>query len=350
MGRLILAVFVSLLCVQLCYSAELSLEASYDKINEHLFEATSDDDVEANMAIARSWLRQLKKEDRWWKKHRGSNRSMIQALSSFLELKDILSSGACNDSSLEVIEKNDKGARMSARSSEKNPVRRIGKIVHHYAKKYHEMCYPDTVTSKFKELDPESRKYVLNMGWGITLRPDPKFVAPYCIRWVHQHIAMDAYTRADGADILSHLSKHKVTQDEFDKYILHPCKELAKKMGEDFSEDTSKKIHHYDKSLSEVNNLMIKRRAVYHCQLTLKFENEIYANMIKLMDMPDWIIRQGEFFKSDKPEYHHEPIKVPRPKEKRDEPVNVPSPEEKRDEPYKYNTMSPAMMVAGAIG
>lgn len=273
--QILFIILVGLLCVQ--SSAQLSLEESYNRIDEHLARKVSHMmSMEANLAEAANWKRKLEqKSNKCLAFHRDSTCSLIDALDNFLSLADLVRPGACNEQSLEVVRVN---ARAAGLANVERPARRIEQIVRYYSRQHYKMCYPDTVSAKFETLEPESLEFLMNIGKP-SLDSSPTRLATTCVELARENLAMgceDTY--------FERYFEHKVTEDEFNQYLIRPCAELKQAMGADFDQDVSGDIKFYDLDLGEYRSLTEKRSALNNCQLILRHANEIYPNMLKQMD------------------------------------------------------------------
>lgn len=262
--KLFFLVFVSLVgYVQIGHA--LSSQEVYDRIDAHLVGTVPTDDVETNMDEAERWAASLVKD------HVNHGE-----LIDFLRLRDLTKS--CDVSGLRVVELNNAGARLGSMPI-KNPKRRVEKIVYHYSKQHYEMCYPDKVAAKFNQLEPVTQKLLMNLG-SSNLATRKELMAIDLIRLVRENIGLGV---GIGKAVMEKYSNHEVTEFDLRKYVVLPCKELASKLGQDFSKHTLRDFEYYDISPDQVLESVTRHRAVRNCQTILKLEGEIYPSMVELM-------------------------------------------------------------------
>lgn len=267
--QLIFPIFLALASAQLGYASS-SLEKGYDKIDRHLTKAVGSDDPILNMQEAARWLEKQKN-----KKLSALHSQTITALELFLKLRDLLNPETCNLQSLEVTRLNQELSRLKGSFSEQ-PIRRVEKIVHHYTKQHYDMCYPDKISQKFDDLDQMTYKYVMNLG-AKTLSP---FMPRECVRVVRENIGLRA---GDEQSSMDEFSRQKLTDEDFNIYLLQPCKELKRKLGADFRGDAILASEYHDIDKSQWDEIRTKFRAIKNCYTILQFESKSHLNMAEQM-------------------------------------------------------------------
>lgn len=274
----IFIIFIAFCYVQIAH-ADLSMEESYDKIEEHLCKKVKSDDVSENFAEAAKWLKKLEKKSKsCFTLHSGEIPLKIEALNQFLALRNVLDSTACTSESARLIKENGDAARMSPRV-ERQPTRRIEKIVHHCAKMHYDMCYFDKLSQIFTGIDMQTLKLVYNIGRSAL----PLSLVGRAINFIQiSRINMAIAANKTRNELV--WANHHVTEDEFRTFLINPCKELERHSGSNFKIGKSHIFFFYGVSSEEVSAYDVERNAINNCVVILELENEIYSQMEKCMN------------------------------------------------------------------
>lgn len=282
--QLIFPVFVGLLCAQLGESAELSLRDSYNIINDRLTKKVASEDLEANMQEAAEWLEELE-SNRYLTLHRGRTRSMITALELLLNLRSLSKPEVCDSTSDQIVNENNKFAWIDDYVYVKKPSRRIEWIVYHYSKEYYNMCHPDIIGKRYEQLNEKTRTFLSNIE-KIDVASSPQPIERDCLQVVRKNLYID-FARSHDKTPADRFPNYRVSEDDYLRFLIEPCKELKRKLGDEFDKDKIFNIIFYDKSLDQWYEAIAQRTTVNNCRTILNFEKELYSFMVKRMDQED---------------------------------------------------------------
>lgn len=268
----------------LFHESRLTGRELYDKIDAYLSESVRTDDVEANLAAAERWLKELEhKLGKWYKHHSSTTKQLVGAIRVFVAQREVLASGQCDDWTLGIIDANSSQAGLQRSLTLSPPKRRIEKVIHECARKYYRTCYPDTIGPKLAKLSLSSLDGLMFLA---TIRDSPDGYNSGAINYVQMirdRVAADSQQVRTTGKLNSGHKKHQVTVEEYKAYVLRPCLELEEKMGEEFQVPISLSITHYDLEHDELAHVYRKRRALRHCQFVLKNREKLWLQMLEAM-------------------------------------------------------------------